>query len=61
MFRSDLAEKFSGWSGKNCELCGKEITVAALNYSLKHYGKILCRTCQSLEEYKLKRKRKVNN
>jgi len=42
----------SGWSGVKCEICRRETTRAQLGYSMRFYGKPLCRTCQSLESYR---------
>ena len=50
----NATEHFSGWSGVNCETCKKGTTKAQLLYSMRVYGKPLCRTCQSLESYRTK-------
>jgi hypothetical protein len=42
-------EHFSGWSGVNCDTCKKGTTKAQLLYSMRIYGKPLCRTCQTLK------------
>jgi len=46
-----ILKNHSGWSGVKCETCKRETTNAQLAYSMKFYGKPLCRTCQSLENY----------
>jgi len=43
--------KHSGMSGKNCSICGKPITNAALDFSMRFYGEPLCRSCQSIKDY----------
>jgi hypothetical protein len=43
---------FSGWSGVRCETCKRGTSNAQLTYSMRYYGKPLCRTCQSLESYR---------
>ena len=45
-------EHFSGWSGVKCEICKRGTTNAQLAYSMRFYGKPLCRTCQSLPSYR---------
>ena len=42
----------SGWSGVDCETCGKETTKAQFSYSKRFYKRPLCRTCQRLEYYR---------
>lgn len=44
--------RFTGWSGVKCFTCKRETTNAQLAYSMRVYGKPLCRTCQSLESYR---------
>jgi len=46
--------KFSGWTNKKCTTCARIITKAQLSYSLRFYKKILCGSCQGLEQYKNK-------
>ena len=45
-------EHFFGWSGVNCETCKRGTTKAQLSYSMRFFGKPLCKSCQSLEHYK---------
>ena len=47
-------EHFSGWTGVNCETRIRGTTKAQLLYSMRAYGKPLCRACQSLESYRTK-------
>ena len=47
-------EHFSGWSEVYCETCKRGTTKPQLLYSMKVYGKPLCRSCQSLESYRQK-------
>jgi hypothetical protein len=51
MYRADLQAKYSGMSDKRCETCNQLVTNASLSWSMEHYQKPLCRTCQSLEKY----------
>src|SRR5258706_6682064 len=46
-------EHFSGWSEVKCETCKKIITNTQLAYSMRFYRRPLCRTCQSLEKYRI--------
>lgn len=55
-----IKANFSGWSGEKCMTCGHEITIAALDYSIKTYQKSLCRSCQSLEEFDEDYRKKVS-
>lgn len=50
---ADLSN-FSGWSDAPCETCGRKTTNAQHGYSMRFYGKPLCRRCQSLEKYETK-------
>jgi hypothetical protein len=45
-------KRFSGMSDNKCATCGRLISKAALEYSMKHYGKPLDRGCQRLENIK---------
>ena len=46
--------RFSGYSDSKCETCNKPVTNASKKYSLEVFKKILCRGCQTIEEYSLK-------
>jgi hypothetical protein len=48
----NAVEQFSGWSGVNCAICKRGTTKAQLLYSMRVYGKPLCRTGQSLRSYR---------
>jgi hypothetical protein len=48
-----IKENFSGWSGIECETCGRETTKAQYSYSMRFYKKPLCRRCQGLEQYQV--------
>lgn len=41
-------------SAVKCETCKQYLTNAQLTYSMRIYGKPLCRTCQSLEYYRIR-------
>jgi hypothetical protein len=45
---------FSGWSDAACVTCRRRTTKAQTSYSLRFYGKPLCRSCQKLEDYEAK-------
>ena len=47
-----IIERSSGLSGEKCKICKQYVTNAQLTYSMRFYGKPLCRTCQSLEYYR---------
>jgi hypothetical protein len=47
----DVWKKHSGWSGICCATCRRMTTNAQYDYSMRHYDKPLCRSCQSLEKY----------
>jgi hypothetical protein len=46
-----INKNFSGWSGVECEICGRGTTKAQYSYSMRFFKKPLCKTCQSLEKY----------
>ena len=48
-----ILKNHSGWSGVKCETCHRATTNAQLAYSLRLYRKPLCRSCQSLESYRV--------
>jgi hypothetical protein len=45
-----MKDNFSGWSGIECETCGRETTKAQYSYSMRFFRKPLCRRCQSLDK-----------
>lgn len=45
-----IREVHSGWSDKECSLCERPLTNAALSYSMRFYGKPLCKSCQRVGE-----------
>jgi hypothetical protein len=53
-------KKHSGWSGHKCSTCGKEITNAALGFSMRFYNRPLCKQCQSLDEYAKKKEENID-
>jgi hypothetical protein len=48
-----MKEDFSGWSGVECETCGRGTTKAQYSYSKRFFRKPLCRRCQRLEKYQV--------
>jgi formylmethanofuran dehydrogenase subunit E len=50
----NIMERSSGLSEVKCETCKQYLTNAQLSYSMRLYGKPLCRTCQSLEYYRIR-------
>ena len=49
-----IMEHSSGLSEVKCETCKQYLTNAQLSYSMRVYNRPLCRTCQSLEYYRIR-------
>ncbi len=50
----NIMKHSSGLSAVKGETCKQYVTHAQLSYSMRFYGKPLCRTCQSLEYYRIR-------